>query len=396
MSKIKVAVFFGGKSFEHDVSILTGLQSIQVMDITKYEPIPVYVDKDGLWWTGLELLNIKNYPIKQKIKSKLKQVYLKIGDNITKPTLQIKNKFFNNKILFDIALLSFHGSYGENGSMQGLFEIANIAYTGADVLSSSVYMSKNITKKICRELGINVLNDISLTKPSNEEFLDIKKLINDLTLDYPVFIKPANLGSSIGIYKASNQKELTTSLLEVFKIDDEVIIEPYVENLVEYNIAVMKNNAGEIITSVIEQPNNKDDYLTFEDKYLSSDSSKKKVANITAIPSDELIESRRIFKPTLSKEQETFIITSAKKLFQTMGATGSPRIDFLSNKKTGEIWLNEVNPIPGANAFYLWQNSDYNINYTELIDIMIENGIKNYKKKEKNIDLKISSSVIFK
>ena len=399
MTKIKVAVFFGGKSFEHDVSILTGLQVIQAMDITKYEPFPVYVDSDGTWLSGKELLDTKNYPLTQALKLKLSHLSLHIGQPSKKPTLKIENKslFGKSEIPFDIAYFAFHGDIGESGPMQGVFEVANIPYTGADVLSSSVYMSKVLTKQICKTLGINVLEEQVITKPTSKTFIDIKEVTANIKLKYPLCAKPANLGSSIGIFKVNNKEELSSAILNIFQMDNTVILEPFVENLVEYNVAVMKNLDGEVITSIIEQPNNKNTFLSFEDKYLSKDGAKKKVAtSISSMPSDELIASRRQFEPDITKEQKRFIRKSATDLFSFMGATGSPRIDFLSNEKTGEIWLNEVNPIPGSFAFYLWQNSKHKINYSELTDIIIQNGFKNHEAKQIAIDLKTSSSVIFK
>ncbi|MGN0929584.1 MAG: D-alanine--D-alanine ligase [Alphaproteobacteria bacterium] len=398
MSKIKVAVFFGGKSFEHDVSILTGIQVIQAIDITKYEPFPVYVDSEGYWWTGAELLDTKNYPISDALKSKLSNVSLQVGEATIRPSLKILNAplFGKKRIPFDIAFLAFHGEEGESGAFQGLFETSNIAYTGANILSSSVYMSKIATKQICKSLNIKVLPETVISKPSDTEFIDIEKMLKDIKVSYPLCAKPANLGSSVGVCKVTNKEELSSALLDIFKMDNKAILEPFVENLVEYNIAVMKNLDGEIITSVIEMPNNDNSLLSFKDKYLSENGAKKKGLNISAMPSDELIESRRKFAPKLTKEQEDFITQSAKTLFAFMGATGNPRIDFLSNGKTGEIWLNEVNPIPGAFAFYLWQNSTYNISYTELIDIVIENGFRNYDLRQKEINLKTSDSLIFK
>ena len=360
MNKIKVAVFFGGKSFEHDVSILTGMQVIQAIDITKYEPFPVYVDKDGYWWTGDALLDTKNYPISDALKSKLLNVTLQVGEATIRPSLKIINAplFGKKRISFDIAFLAFHGAEGESGAFQGLFETSNIAYTGADVLSSSVYMSKLATKQICKSLNINVLSETVISKPVGEEFIDIEKVLKDVKVSYPLCAKPANLGSSVGVCKVSNKEELSSALLDIFKMDNTAILEPFVENLVEYNVAVMKNLDGEIITSVIESPNNDNTFLSFKDKYLSENGAKKKGLCISAMPSDELIESRRSFTPNLTAKQRDFINQSAKTLFFAMGATGNPRIDFLSNAKTGEIWLNEVNPIPGAFEFYLRQNSE--------------------------------------
>ena len=398
MNKKKIAVFFGGKSFEHDVSILTGLQAIQVMDITKYEPIPVYVDIDGKWWTGKQLLNMQNYPITDTMKQNLTQISICICNTDDKPKFNIQNaKLFGKKFIeFDLAFFAFHGNIGENGPMQGVMETANIPYTGADILSSTIYMSKIDTKSICKTIGINVLDEIILNKPTMTEKFNIKELTKNLKIKYPVFVKPANLGSSIGISKANNIDELHSALLTVFKLDTKAIIEPFVENLKEYNVAVMKNLDGEIITSTIETPLNKNDYLDFKDKYLASNGCKKTAPVKLAVPSEGLLSMGREFDPKISKNTRDFIENSAKKLFEYMGATGNPRIDFLCNSKTGEIWLNEVNPIPGSFAFYLWEKSKYRINYSKLVDIIIRNGFKNFENKNLYIDLKSSSSVIFK
>ena len=179
MNKKKIAVFFGGKSFEHDVSILTGLQVIQVMDITKYEAIPVYVDTDGKWWTGKQLLNMQNYPITDLMKQNLTQISICIGNTSDKPKFNIQNtKLFGKKFIeFDLAFFAFHGNIGENGPMQGVMETANIPYTGADILSSTIYMSKIDTKSICKSIGINVLDEITLTKPTISEKFNIKEWV---------------------------------------------------------------------------------------------------------------------------------------------------------------------------------------------------------------------------
>ncbi len=398
MNKKVVAVFFGGKSFEHDVSILTGLQAIQVMDITKYQPMPVYVDIDGKWWTGKQLLNMKNYPINGELKKQLTQITISVGNPTTSPKFEVVNKkLFQNKYIdFDIAFFAFHGNVGENGPMQGVMEVANIPYTGADVLSSAVYMSKTETKSICRALGINVLNEVIVKKPAIFENFDIQKLTSNIDIKFPVFVKPANLGSSIGVSKASNTEELQAAILSVFRLDDEVIIEPFVENLKEYNVAVMKNLDGEIITSVIETPVNKNDFLDFKDKYLADGGAKKTGPVKLAVPSEGLLSMGREFAPDIPNDMQNFIKESAKKLFSYMGATGNPRIDFLCNSKTGELWLNEVNPIPGSFAFYLWEKSKQRINYSKLVDIIIQNGFKNFERKNKQVDLKSSASVIFK
>ena len=396
MNKTKVAVFFGGKSYEHDVSILTGIQVIQAIDITKYEPIPVYIDLDGNWWTGKTLTNIKNYPLTENSKKDLNNITLNIGSNKYKNIFHINNSklFTKNYINFDIAFFALHGNLGETGSIQGLMEMGNIPYTGENIISSAIYMDKIKTKSICKLLGIKVLDEVSIKKPSDNKLINITEITKNLHINYPVCLKPANLGSSIGVKKANNKDELNAAILSIFKLDTEIIIEPFIENLKEYNIAIMKNTNGETITSAIEEPINKNEFLTFNDKYLNKKGTKK-ISTKLALPTTETLLSGRIFNPKIKKEMKEFIENSAIKLFEYMNSTGTPRIDFLCNSKTNELWLNEVNPIPGALGFYLWENSVHKINYTKLIDIIIQNGFKNFTEKNKNIDLNLTKSKIF-
>lgn len=387
----KIAVLFGGKSFEHDVSILTGIQVCQVMDVTKYQPIPVYVNKVGRMFIGKQLLDPKFYPILEFREAQLTEVIIPVGE--TYPVLQNRFGMFKKKIPFDLAFLAFHGADGESGGWQGLLEVANIPYTGADVRSSVLYMDKSLTKTLCRKLGINVLDDYLIKKPQTS-FYDVKKILEDFPLKYPVMAKPNSLGSSIGVHKVKNFEELCAASVEIFKLGDDVLCEPFVENLVEYNIAIMKDKDGETITSAIERPSASGDVLSFKDKYLDGGKGKKggKKVWLSVMQSKRLLESRREYNPNLPKEKEEFIRESAIKLFEALGRNGTPRIDFIGNSKTGEIWLNEANPIPGAFAFYLWEEAKPSLSYQKLIDTIIENAHSNTI----NIDLKHASSIVFK
>ena len=387
----KVAVFFGGRSYEHDVSVLTGIQVCQVMDVTKYEPIPVYVNKVGRIFVGKQLLDTRFYPVNEYKESLLTEVIIPVGEAY--PVLQQRFGMFKKKIPFDIAFLAFHGADGESGGWQGLFEAAAVPYTGADVKSSAVYMDKRLAKNICRGLGIKVLDDFVVRKPI-ADFYDIKTILADFPLAYPVMAKPVSLGSSVGIHRCNNFDELCAACVEIFKLGDDAITEPFVENLTEYNVALVRNKAGEIITSAIERPNFSGESLSFADKYLA-EGSKKKVGKKVAFSLDalrKLVHSRREFHPNLKPEQENFIRESGMKVFAEMGATGAPRIDFISNGKTGEIWLNEINPIPGSFAFHLWELAKDRITYQEIVDTLLLRP--NYS--AQNIDLKQSASIVFK
>jgi len=391
----KVAVFFGGKSYEHDISILTGLQVCMVMDITKYQPFPVYVNKVGRMFTGDQLRDPKFYPILEFREAQLTEVVIPVGE--TYPCLQKRFGLIKKKIPFDIAFLAFHGAEGESGGFQGLFDAANIPYTGATTLASAVYMDKVITKDVCRAIGINVLDGKIVLKPKTDMY-DIKSIMADVTVKFPVMAKPRSLGSSVGIHKCEDAAELAAACINIFKLNDDVLIEQFVPNLVEYNIAVIKNKKGDIITSAIERPNPNGNVLSFADKYMSDGGKKKGIKKgakgLSIMPTQELLTARREYHPeNLTAAQEKFIRESAAKLFAHMGATGSPRIDFLSDAKTGEVWLNEVNPIPGSFAFYLWAAALTGpLDYQEIVSTLLHNA--NFK--AQNIDLKHSGSIVFK
>ncbi|MDR1337722.1 MAG: hypothetical protein LBJ73_01685 [Rickettsiales bacterium] len=386
MSKLKIGVFFGGGSFEHDVSILTGLQVCQAMDITRYEPIPFYVDLHGNIWTGGALASHKTYPLTDNAKSKLTLVVIGSDGKILSA-----HGMFRREIKIDAALLAFHGGAGESGAWAGLLEVSGIPFAGAKNMASGVYMSKYATKLICRALGIKVLNEIIAKRPAANT--DILVFAKNLGVKFPVIVKPESMGSSVGVSRANNNEELAAGLMSVFKLGDNAMIEPFVENLAEYNVAVMRRGR-DIITSAIEMPKNGGRLLTFANKYMSGGSAKKKIdADIDVMPSDGLLSMGRDLEPALSEEQESFIRESAIKLFGALGTDGAPRIDFYGDKNTGEIWLNEVNPIPGAFAFYLWRAAKDPMTYTDIITNLIENALNNTR--SKSYDLNSSNSRVF-
>jgi D-alanine-D-alanine ligase len=398
--KKTVAVLFGGMSLEHDVSILTGLQIINSIDSSKYNVFPVYIDKEGIMWYGKELLDRKNYHFSQQTKDKLKQLTLNVGTNFSyRPYFIKKNDILpgGKKIFFDIAFLAFHGEVGENGYMQSLFEVARIPYVGPRAFDASIFMNKAISKAIFRDAGIKVLDDVVIKKPEIKGAIDVKKLLKDVKIKFPACVKPCNLGSSVGVSKAKNNTELQKAILEIFKIDNEVIIEPFVENLIEYNVAITRALENEIKLSVIELPFKKDALLSFKDKYLSSGGSKgTKLDNkLSGPPSAGMASLTREINPKLTAKQKKFIEENAIKAFESVNGTGAPRIDFLCNKKTGQIWFNEVNPIPGSLAFYLWEPRKPKVGFTQLLTGLIQEGFKEHGKSIVDKNLKTFNASIF-
>ena len=394
MEKKKVCVFFGGKSFEHDVSILTGIDVCFSIDSTKYDVYPVYIDIENNWWFGGDLLDKRSYPLNDRVKQNLLKMQFTVKNNRGFLKSQKGGIFGRKKIDFDIAFLAFHGDYGETGYFQGLCETANIPYTGCDTKSSAVFMDKSLTKKIAKNLGIPVLDEEVIKKPINNEFFDIEELTSKIKLPLPLIVKPNSLGSSVGVKKATNNDELYAAILSVFALGDDALLEPFVENLEEYNVSVTRA-FGETRTSVIERPKKKnDELLSFNEKYRAGGSKSKmggskfgggKFGNGGA---SAMINMTRDFNPEeLSKEDTENIKKWATDIFEAVGGNGDPRIDFLCNGKTRELYFCEVNPLPGSFAYYLWEASEPSVNYTELLTALLEEAENKFTKKRQSIVL---------
>lgn len=340
MTKQTIAVLFGGRSPEHEISILTGLQVLHALDAGKYNILPIYVCESGNWWTGKRLFN---------------------KDFFNNLNLRKLKKLKFEKINTDIYFPCFHGSYGENGCFQGLFEILNKPYVGPGVLASAVGMSKSATKQICKANNIPVL-----------PYMLLKNQNHNIKFDFPVFVKPNNLGSSIGISSAKNKHELQLAIAGAFIFDYQVIVEPQIKNLLEINCSVFNNKA-----SVLEEPKKDQEILSFEQKYLKGGKSKG------------MVSMKRIINPkSITQEQKMQIKKYSKKIYKALDGSGIWRIDFLINKNNNKIYLNEINTIPGSLAYYLWPK----ISFTELLNKLVKSAIKKYNNKSK-INLKIERKI---
>ena len=392
MQKKKVFVFFGGKSFEHDVSILTGIDVCMSIDSTKYDVYPVYIDINNKWWFGEELLDKGNYPLNDYVKQDLTRVQFVIKDNKGFLESEKANIFgMRKRFDFDIAFLAFHGDYGETGFFQGLCETANIPYTGCDAKASAVFMDKSLTKRIAKSLGIPVLEEQVIKKPAGNDFFDIEDLASQIKLPLPLIVKPNSLGSSVGVKKANNNDELYAAILSIFALGDDVLLEPFVENLEEYNISVSRA-FGETKTSVIERPKKKnDELLSFNEKYRAGGSKGKmggKFGGAKTAGASAMLSMTRDFNPKELTENDVKNIQNwAKTLFDEVGGNGDPRIDFLCNSKTKELFMCEVNPLPGSFAYYLWEASDPAVSYTELLTALLDEAENKFARKRQSIIL---------
>lgn len=381
-AKKTIAVIFGGRSVEHDVSILSGLQFLEALDPTRYEGLPVYVDALGQWWTGSALLNRSYYPINATDKT-LTAVTLDLAAPAAgTPRLIVRQKTLMGEkttfLPFDLMVPAIHGSNGEDGTLQGLLEFAGIPFAGCRTLGAAATMNKEFAKAAARQNDLKVLPEVTFSRPAKGSFLDPEVLSVRLTETlggepFPVIVKPSNLGSSIGVSKANDIDELVASLMTAFRLDQSAIVEPFVPNLVEYNIAVRRNAEGTIETSAIERPLSKSDVLDFKNKYLAGGTPGGPKLNTG--PSEGMASLNRVLNPDeLTDGQETVIRETAKNIFRALELAGSVRIDFLCNSKSGEIWFNEANTIPGSFAYFLWEAAEKPVSFLKLASDMVAEG----------------------
>jgi D-alanine-D-alanine ligase len=374
--KTRIAVFLGGRSPEHDVSVVTGLQAMQALDQTRFDAFVVYVTTDGDWLVGPGLDDRRSYIPDAQIRAKLSEVTLDIAAGGGGRLVARKAGLFSRRppVEFDVALPAFHGLVGEDGQFQGLFETANIPYTGMRTLASAVLMDKTITKRVLEGRGIPLLRQATVDRP--ETGLPPAGMLADqlrvADIGFPCIVKPVHLGSSIGVGKADDIEEARALLAPIFRLDTQAVIEPFVPNLVEYNVSVARFG-GAARCSAIERPKRVEDLLDFRQKYLSGGGDGKSGGSkMLAAPSQGMLSLTREINPDLPPAFADNIRGWAIAAFEAVGGAGAPRIDFLCNEATGEIWLNEVNPCPGSFGFYLWEAAPEPLGFTALLSHLID------------------------
>ena len=370
--KIKVGVIFGGETVEHEVSIITAVQAMEHMNQDKYEIVPIYISKDRIWYTGNMLKEIDVYQDFNELKRYAKQVVLvKTKDGFC---LQSTKGLFRKTITdIDIAFPIVHGNNAEDGTLQGYLDSVGIPYVGSRVLGSALGQDKVVMKQIFKEAKLPIVDyvwffDSEYADDCDKIFASVEKL------GYPVVVKPATLGSSVGINYVKDDNELANAIEEAMKYDIKVIIEKAVPNLVEVNCSVVGNYSHQE-TSVIEEVTSDEELLTFADKYISG--GKKKG------PSKGMASASRIIPARISSELEEKIKETSKSAFKSLNLSGVCRIDYLIDKKTNKYYINEPNTIPGSLSFYLWEPAGKK--YMDLLDELITLAIKDYKNRARKI-----------
>lgn len=360
---------FGGKSVEHEVSVISGIQAIMSMDQEKYEVIPVYLTKKNEMYVGEETGKIEAYKDIPGLLSKSQRVIL-VNEDDHIVLMPYPVKLFGKKgIEVDIAFPIVHGTNVEDGALQGYLKTIGIPFVGCDVTASALGMDKYASKVVLKENGVPVLDGYCFT---TSDYAEIDSILDKVEkeIGYPAIVKPVDLGSSVGISVAKNRSELTSSIDDAFLYARKIIIEHAITKLREINCAVL-GDENEAIASECEEPLHTKDILSYEDKYVSNakSSGSKGMASVSRkIPAELSLEKR--------KEVQELAVKS----FQKLGCNGVARIDFMIDEENGKLYFNEINTIPGSLAFYLWE--PVGINYPELLDRMIRLALKRVREEE--------------
>ena len=371
--KKNVAVLFGGKSPEHEVSVITGIQVIKSIDLNNYNVVPIYIAKDGKWYYSQKFLDIEIFKNLEAVPFVSREVYLPADPN-NFHLWGTTRSFFGQqfKIKVDIFFPCFHGGFGENGAFQGLFEICEKPYVGSEVLGSALGMDKIVCKDVFVAHGISTAPYIYYCKEMIEG--KIEWVVNDLEskLKYPMFIKPATSGSSIGVTKAHNLAELKAGLELAAAFSSKVLVEEGIKGAREINISVMGNNNEELSFSACEEVFHTGQFLSYDDKYKSEDGKSQGMAS-----------AKRKILTDLDRETLNTVQETAKKAFTFLNCSGLIRVDFLVKGNPLQIYVIEVNTLPGSMAFYLWEASG--LSFCALTTKLIDLAEKKFETKSRNI-----------
>lgn len=381
---LNVGVVLGGVAPEHEVSVISALQAAAALDRDRYTPVPLYIAKDGTWYTGEALLDVDQYADLDTLIDQARPVALRptphgrielIHDRDAGPFERLMSSPQREHV--DVMLLGLHGGAGEDGGIQGLCESFNVPYTSTGVFGSSLGMDKVMSKRVCRQADIPVVDFVSFRETewayNEEEGLDRC----EAEIGYPMVVKPARCGSSIGIARADARADLDAAIEDALRYDSKVIVERAVDDLREINCSVL-GDPHEATPSVLEEPKPSDEeaVLTFQDKYMREDGDAAKQSGGTkdgGSSPEGMAGQDRVVPAPLSDARTEEIQEMAVRLFHLFECAGVVRIDFMIDKSRGEegqLYFNEINTIPGSFSFYLWEPSG--VSFDELVDRLVE------------------------
>ena len=361
--KIHIGVIFGGRSVEHEISVLSALQVIHAVDLERFEVVPIYISKEGEWYTGDALKSLENYKDIESLKTRSNRV-VPTGDAgrlvlVRNPPVRLGKNIIAQ---VDVAFPVTHGTYGEDGCLQGLLEMWDVPYVGCDVTASALGMDKIRFKEVGKARELPMVEHIWFF--SKSWYTDPNPIRQEIRsrIAYPLIVKPANLGSSIGVAVVASEDALDEAIAMTTSFADRVIVEKLVPNVLEINCSVI-GDQDEVTSSVCEEPLHSSEFLSYAEKYQSKAGSTKGMES-----------AKRRIPADISDELAQTIQELARQTFLAIGANGVARIDFLINRVSGEIFVNEINTIPGSMSFYLWTPSD--LSFDGLINKLVQLALK--------------------
>ncbi len=361
--KKTIGVIFGSRSCEREVAIISAVQLMRHIDTEKYNTVPVYIDETGNWYTGEKLMDINTYKPFRGDQNGIVKVFPDLSSasgallTLNRGTGLFSREKIEIAARIDVYIVVMHGLNGEDGTLQGLLELANVPYTSTGVAGSALGMDKIMMKQFFRGAGLPVLPGIWFSRSTFRSDRDSVAEQVEKEIGYPVFVKPANLGSSIGVSRADDRESLYDSLELAFEYDRRVLVEKGLDKPVELNCSV-KGYDDDVQASPIEMPLNSDGFLDFGDKYLASGGSKG------------MASLHRVLPAPIEDSLRDEIQAMSRTIFRLLDCKGVVRIDYMFDRESEKIYITEINTIPGSLAFYLWENAG--IPYSSLINDMIE------------------------
>lgn len=368
--KTNIGVFFGGCSTEHEISVISASQAMSAIDRSVYDVTPVYITKQGHWYTGEALFEVSNYRDIPSLLEKCTEVYMEpVRDDYNLYTR--KKKLFGSNVYttLDVAIPVLHGAYGEDGTFEGILDAIAIPYAGCNVLASANGMDKITMKMILQACDVPVVDYVWFT--DKQWFAQKDALIAKIEkeLGYPVIVKPANLGSSVGIGRAKDRTQLIDRINDAERYSTRIIVEHMIENLHEVNCSVL-GDCDDYKTSVCEEPIKSGEILSYEDKYMGGTKGAKGMqASQKRIPAD------------LPVEVSDRIRFLAGETFRVLSCHGVSRVDVIIDADNGNIYVNEINTIPGSLSFYLWEATG--LPFDKLMDTLVKLALKRKREQSK-------------
>jgi D-alanine-D-alanine ligase len=378
--RLRIGVFFGSRSVEHEVSVITAQQAMAAMPADRMIPVPVYIAKTGAWYTGDALLQLDRYKDIDRLIAASTRVTMRPEPAGAGELFEVDARRGllggapRSISRFDVAMPLVHGSNGEDGTLQGLFELAGIPYCGCDVVSAAVSMDKWLARTTLRGAGLPVLDDVAVARARWIDSADAVCADLERAPRFPMYVKPRRLGSSIGVARVDTREQLRDALDVAFRYDTSVLAEPAQEGIIEINCSVL-GQGDDVQVSVCEQPVSTGT-LSYADKYLSGAKGK----GGAKAPATGMKSSQRVIPARISDTLTKHIQEAAMSAFRAIGAAGVARVDFLVAPDRDAFLVNELNTLPGSLSFYLWEASG--MHFDALLNRLVDMAIARHHEQQ--------------